>query len=183
MNVFHQRYHLAERKILSIYMKAHDIVILAKLCQMPQRQWTQKELSSSLKISQAEISYALNRMENSKLYDKASSFVMINNFLEFLRYGFNYVFPAVVGAEKVGIPLKGLQGMQQNRLIVWEYPEGSFSGSGINPLLYENLPEVVINDSNLHQVLSFIEWIRLGSVREKDIAFDLLKSQWSGYGK
>ena len=69
-------------------------IILAAMCETPQRTWTQKELASKLKISQAEISNALNRMEKSKLYDKKIQSVKIHSFLEFLKYGLPYVLHA-----------------------------------------------------------------------------------------
>jgi hypothetical protein len=164
-------------------MKPQDIIILATMCEPHQDPWTQKELSAKLKISQAEISYGLNRMEKSKLYDKKNQTVFIHGFLEFLRYGLPYVFPAERDQDKIGIPLMELDGMHSTKKMVWAYENGTIVGSSVTPLFYEKIPEAIVNDNYLRQVVSCIEWLRIGSVREKDIAFTSLKVLWADYGK
>jgi hypothetical protein len=164
-------------------MKSQDIIILATICERAPLFWTQKELATHLKISQAEISYSFTRMEKSKLYDKKNQMVMLNGFLEFLRYGLPYVFPAETGTEKIGIPLKQLDGMHSKRKVVWEYEYGTDVGLSLTPLFYDKLPEAIMTHKYLLQSVSWIEWLRIGSSREKDIAFQSLKNLWTNYGK
>ena len=59
--------------------------------------------------------------------------------------------------------------IKSNEDFVWPHSKGSHRGHSIAPL-YKTVPEAVINDPVLHEYLALVDAIRIGNVREKNIA-------------
>ena len=77
-------------------MKPQDILVILKIHFWPYGKWTVREIADSIFISKSEVSYAINRMKVSKLYNPVTNRVNIKNLEEFLYYGLSYAFPAVL---------------------------------------------------------------------------------------
>ena len=54
--------------------------------------------------------------------------------------------------------------------------KGKLKGQAVNPL-YKSVPEAVLNDPKLHELLALVDAIRVGNVREKKLAVGELKER------
>ncbi len=59
---------------------------------------------------------------------------------------------------------------------VWANAKGSHRGQAIEPL-YKSLPQMVKEDKLLYELLTIVDTIRVGRVREIKIAIDELKKR------
>ncbi len=162
-------------------MRPHDIAILLKIVSMKKQQWLIKELAFNLKISPGEISESINRSVIAGLmsYDKKS----VNKLalLDFLKSGFRYVFPVQPGPLVRGIatahsapPLN--KEIVSDEYFVWPHHNGNLRGMAIKPL-YPKLPEACLNDYVFYELMALTDALRIGKVREQNIAFNLLKKK------
>lgn len=84
-------------------MRPVDVVVLLRIM-MYQTPWLKKDLASDLHVSNSEVSESLNRSMLAGLIDSSKRKVLQNTFLDFLRCGLPFVFPAIPGAVTRGIP-------------------------------------------------------------------------------
>ena len=163
-------------------MRPQDIVVLLKIIAIKNDDWYNSHLAHSLKISTSEISEALNRSKIAGLIDLKKRKVNINSFIEFLIYGLKYVFPAEPGAMVKGIPTAHSaspikeQISSGSDIYVWPYAKGSIRGQAIEPL-YKTLPQIVHEDKLFYELLTIVDTIRVGRVREIKIAIDELNKR------
>lgn len=157
-------------------LKPQDIVVLLKVHNLRNSEWTYSKLANSLHMSASEVHAALKRCEASGLYDSASREIKKNSLLEFLIHGLKYVFPGQPGPLSRGMPtahsaepLKDLLAVDPADAYVWPSPDGTVRGQTITPL-YKSVPEAAKSDSELYQMLSLIDAIRVGRVREQRLA-------------
>lgn len=155
-------------------LKPQDIVVLLKVNNSPT--WTYSQLAKSLHLSASEVHAALKRCEISRLYDSSSRKVLKSALLEFLVHGLKYVFPSQPGPLSRGIPtahsaepLKSLLLVAQDEAYIWATPTGDVRGQTIEPL-YRSVPSAAQNDKQLYELLSLVDAIRLGKVREQRLA-------------
>lgn len=166
-------------------MRPQDIAVLLKII-LSKPDWMNKEIAEGLFLSPAEISYSLQRSALAELLDQSKRKVMRNTFLEFIQYGLPRVFPAIKGAIAIGIPTAYsspvmsayLMTNQFNEVVIWPYAEGEARGESISPL-YPNAVKAALKDPELYELFSLVDVMRLGKVREKEIAFKLLKEKFS----
>lgn len=102
--------------------------------------------------------------------------------MDFLQYGIGYAFPAKPGPLVRGVPTAH-SGPPLNTLIesggeeyVWPSATGQLRGHAISPL-YANVVKAIKNDRELHELLSLVDAIRVGRVREKTLAVEELKKR------
>ncbi|WP_149694956.1 hypothetical protein [Chitinophaga sp. CF418] len=165
-------------------MRPQDIAVLLKIIISPSN-WMNKDIAEALLLSPAEISYSLQRSTLAELIDPSKRKVMRKTFLEFIRYGLPHVFPAIKGAIAVGIPTafsspvmsKHLMTNQSSEMVVWPYLEGQARGESIIPL-YPNAVKAALRDPELYELFALVDTMRLGKVREKEIALNLLKEKF-----
>jgi len=163
-------------------MRPQDILVLLKIISMKNPEWLNLDIANSLKISQSEVSEALNRCKIARLIDGDKRKIYVNSFKEFLIYGLKYVFPAEPGAIVRGIPtahsanpIKELIS-QGSENFVWPYSKGILRGQSIEPL-YDTIPMVVQNDILFYELLAILDTLRIGRVREIKIAIDELEKR------
>ena len=163
-------------------MRPQDILVLLKIISMKNPEWLNLDIANSLKISQSEVSEALNRCKIARLIDGDKRKIYIKSFKEFLIYGLKYVFPAEPGAIVRGIPtahsanpIKELIS-QGSENFVWPYSKGILRGQSIEPL-YDTIPMVVQNDILFYELLAILDTLRIGRVREIKIAIDELEKR------
>lgn len=159
-------------------MRPHDVVVLLKILSLDNG-WLNKDLSIGLNISQSEISESLNRSALAGLISPDKKKVFKSVLLKFIEYGLGYVFPAEPGAIGRGIPTAHSAPVLKNEIVsqenyVWPYASGDVRGQVITPL-YPNQVKAVLQDDKLYDMLALIDSIRVGKVREKDKALNLLK--------
>jgi len=163
-------------------MRPQDIVVLLKIISLRDNMWRNIDIANAIGISPSEVSEALNRCKIARLIDSKKRKVNINSFTEFLVYGLKYVFPTEPGAIVKGIPTAHSaspikeQISSDTDVYVWANAKGSHRGQAIEPL-YKTIPQIVPEDKLFYELLTIVDTIRVGRVREIQIAIDELKKR------
>ena len=169
-------------------IRPQDIVIILKKMTTPGRTMLNKDIAASLGISPAEISYAMERCRVAQLVDTTKSKINTLALKEFLVFGLKYVFPAVPGRVMRGVPTAVSASpikehiAQGNDVFVWPYKNGTMRGQSVNPL-YPTVPEAVANDEELYRLLVIVDTLRMGRMREREIAIVELEKAIEKYGQ
>jgi hypothetical protein len=166
-------------------MRPQDIAVLLKII-ISDSNWMSKAIAEDLFLSPSEISYSLQRSALAGLLDSSKRKVMRRTFLEFIQYGLPRVFPAMRGPIAIGIPTAFSSPVmssyfmtnQLNEMVVWPYAEGAVRGETISPL-YPNAVQAALKDQTLYELLSLADVMRMGKIREKEIALRLLEEKFS----
>ena len=155
-------------------LKPQDIVILLKIIALGEKSWFHHTLAQELVMSQSEVSQSLNRSRYAGLIDESRKKVNKLAFTEFLIHGVAYAFPQQPGALVRGVltahaaePLNKM--INANEKYVWPYAKGQERGQAIEPL-YSTVVEATLNDQALYELLTMVDAIRVGRIREKEIA-------------
>ncbi len=163
-------------------MRPQDIVVLLKIIALKHDDWYNSDLAYALKISPSEISEVLNRCKIAGLIDSKKRKVNVNSFMEFLVYGLKYVFPTEPGAMVRGIPTAhsalpiNEYISSGNEVYVWSYAKGTHRGQAIEPL-FISIPKIAQEDTLFYELLTIIDTIRVGKVREIKIAKEELEKR------
>lgn len=169
-------------------MRPQDIVVLLKKMTPSGRRMLNKDIAASLGISPAEISEAMERCRISQLVDNDKVRVNTLALKDFLVYGLRYVFPVQLGGVVRGIPTAVSASPFKEQLVqgkdvyVWPHKKGTVRGQAIPPL-YSTVPEAVANDDELYRLLAIVDMLRMGRVREREIAITELDKSFAGYGE
>ncbi|MGN5955570.1 hypothetical protein ACP6L2_13240 [Sphingobacterium lactis] len=160
-------------------MRPQDIVVLIKILTMYNESWQLKDLANSLYISNSEVSESLERSVYAGLIDFGKRKVHRGNLLDFLIYGMKYVFPVQPGILARGLPTAHSHPFLQtfissDQAYVWPSPSGSILGQAIEPF-YANQVKAAQGDDELYRLLALLDVIRVGKLREKNIAEKELK--------
>lgn len=162
-------------------MRPHDIAILLKIASKGTDQWYMKDLAHELQISPSEISESINRSVIAGLISSDKKTLRKLALIDFLQSGIRYVFPQRPGSITRGLgtaisapPLK--EEFFSNEHFVWPYGKGNLRGQAIEPL-HPNTPEACINDPKYYELMSLTDAIRIGKVREQNMAFEYLKER------
>ncbi|MGA3013488.1 MAG: hypothetical protein ABSD71_05595 [Bacteroidales bacterium] len=164
-------------------MRPQDVVILLKIATFRDRNWFGKDLATALFISPSEVSESLYRSSFAGLLDAEKRKLMIQAFLEFLEHGLKFVFPIQPGPIVRGMPTAH-SGPPLNKIIqsqefyVWTDALGEQRGQAIEPL-HPGVVKAAKLDPEFYELLSLIDTLRVGKVREQQIAIKELKSRFS----
>ena len=162
-------------------MRPQDVAILLKIISINSESWQMVSLANSLRISISEISESLNRSRIAGLIDYNKKRINRQNLLEFLEHGVRYVFPQEPGSMVRGIPTAHSHPTMKKNFIsemdyVWPDNKGTTMGLMIEPL-YPKQVEAVNEDELFYKLLSLVDVIRVGKVREIQYALiELRKS-------
>ena len=91
---------------------------------------------------------------------------------DFLTYGVQYVFPAEIGNIVRGVPTYISASPIKEQLAesrdyyVWRSAKGTARGQQITPL-YLSVPNAVLKDDELYQLLVIVDTLRVGGARER----------------
>jgi hypothetical protein len=160
-------------------MRPQDIVVLLKIISFGDDKWRNIDIANAIGISPSEVSEALNRCRIAKLIDSKKRKVNISSFTEFLIYGLKYVFPTEPGATVKGTPTAHSASPIKEQIssdvdiYVWSNAKGTHRGQAIEPL-YKTLPDIVHEDKAFYELLTIVDTLRVGRVREIKIAIDEL---------
>ncbi|MEG4812823.1 hypothetical protein QUA82_35820 [Microcoleus sp. F8-D3] len=164
-------------------LKPQDIVALLKVHCWREDSWTYSTLAQSLGMSASEVHGALSRCEAAGLYDREHRRIGKQALLEFLVHGLRYVFYAQPGPLSRGLPtahsaepLKSKLVASPSEVYVWPDPQDAVRGQSIAPL-YRSVPVAASNDPELYALLSLIDALRVGRVREQRLAEGELESR------
>lgn len=162
-------------------MRPHDILILLKIAAWQGPQWLMKDLAQELGISPSEVSESIHRSAQAGLLSADKKQLMRSALMEFLQYGLAYVFPQKPGALVRGVPTAHsappLAGMiQSEENYVWPSAKGEIRGQAIEPL-YKSVVKAISRDPLLYELLALVDAVRVGRVREKELAVEQLKKR------
>ncbi len=169
-------------------MKSQDVLVILKLFLYYhyKNKWTIREIAKSLNLSISETHSAIKRCKESGLYDDGLKRPVISAIEEFFIHGLKYIFPVTPGTFDRGIPtahsaypLSQFFATEENDVYIWPYENGQYRGLCITPL-YHTVPTIVENDIEMYALLSLLDGIRIGRVREKKIAIDELVKRLRG---
>lgn len=160
-------------------MRPQDVAILLKIIAIDNQQWQMAGLANSLRISISEISESLNRSRIAGLIDYNKKKVSRQNFFEFLEHGVRYVFPQQPGTMARGIATAHAHPFMKSSFVseldyVWPQNNGKLMGLIIEPF-YKNQVEAVEEDEFFYKLLSLVDVIRVGKVREIKFAVNELR--------
>lgn len=160
-------------------MRPQDVAILLKLVALGEVAWHLQSLSSSLFISLSEVSESLNRSRIAGLVDYRKKRVNRQSLMEFLEFGVKYVFPQEPGRISRGMAT-GLSHPFMKEVFasdfnfVWPDAKGDLMGLVIEPF-YEKQPAAAREDALFYKLLALMDVLRVGKVREVDVALAELK--------
>ncbi|MBM6498631.1 hypothetical protein [Flavobacterium macrobrachii] len=155
-------------------LKPQDVVILLKIIALGEKEWFHHTLAEELGMSQSEVSQSLNRSKYAGLIDDSRKKVNRIAFNEFISHGLSYVFPQHPGPIVRGM-LTAHSAKPLNQIInatdkyVWAYAKGNEKGQAVEPL-YNTVVPASIKDNKLYELLAMVDALRVGRVREKEIA-------------
>ncbi len=164
-------------------LKPQDLLVLLKVAAHPPQRWTYAALGEALTISASEAHACVKRAVAGGLAvvtTRGEWEPVRPNLLEFLLHGVRYVWPAVAGPVKRGVPtaigaepLASLLKSVPGDAPVWAHPNGSAKGPTLSPL-YRTAPQAALADPALHRLLALLDALRVGRLRERQLATDLL---------
>jgi predicted transcriptional regulator len=162
-------------------MRPHDIVILLKIAAKGSTPWLMKDLSVELGISASEVSESLNRSAIAGLISKDKTRLMKLSILDFLEHGLRYVYPQQPGAKVRGVPTAHAALPLSDEIVstepyVWPYGEGTVRGESVEPL-HPKVPEACLKDPVFYEYMALCDALRVGRVREKNIAIQELNKR------
>jgi hypothetical protein len=177
-----------------IAMKSQDILLLLKLISMEksgaqEADYSVRQLEAATGISKSELSASLNRCIRVGLAarDHHTGLPKVNRkaLLGLLLNGIRYVFP-VKPAELVrGIPTSFAAPVMEGKLMsagdvvnVWPDATGDTKGQAIAPL-FKSAPTAAKADSKLYELLALVDAVRIGNVRESQLAAQLLEKEFA----
>lgn len=160
-------------------MRPQDVAILLKIVALNRDDWQIQALSDELRISLSEISESLNRSRLAGLIDFKKKRPNRMSLLEFLQHGVKYVFPQSPGAMNRGMPTAHSHPFMKKHFLsdthyVWPDAKGEVMGQMVEPF-YERQPEAANDDSKFYLLLALVDAIRVGRVRETNLATNELK--------
>jgi predicted transcriptional regulator len=162
-------------------MRPHDIAILLKIASKGSEQWFMKDLAYELNISASEISESINRSIIGGLISSDKTSIYKLALLDFLKSGLRHVYPQQPGSMVRGIGTAHSAPPINNEIMsdeqfVWPYGKGNLRGQAVEPL-HPKTPEACLRDPKYYELMALTDAIRIGKVREQNIAFQMLKER------
>ncbi len=164
-------------------LKPQDVMVLIHLVgEKPE--WRYQRLAAELGMSTSEVHQALRRAAESGLYEPESRQVFRHALLEFIQHGLRYVYPAKRLPRCYGVPtahsvapLADSIVADPDDCVVWPCAQGASFGDGIEPL-YRAAPAAASRHPGLHRRLALVDAIRVGRLRERELARRLLEVEF-----
>ena len=172
-------------------LKPQDLLVLLKVAAHPPQRWTYAALGEALSMSASEAHASVKRAVVSGLAvspARGEWSPVRPNLLEFILHGVRYIWPAVPGPVKRGVPtafgaepLAGAMTAAPGEAPVWAHPAGSAKGPTLSPL-YRTAPQAALADPALHRLLALLDGLRAGRARERTLAAKLMASELMRFG-
>ena len=167
-------------------LKPQDLLVLLKVAAHPPQRWTYAALGEALAVSASEVHASVKRAVASGLAvapARGEWSLVRPNLLEFIEHGVRYIWPAMPGPVKRGVPtafgaepLASMLTAAPGEAPVWAYPAGSAKGPTLSPL-YRTAPQAALTDPTLHRLLALVDALRAGRARERALAAKLMKAE------
>lgn len=162
-------------------IKGQDILLLLKLHAHRDREWPFYRLAAELDMSPAEVHQAAKRCEQVgllSLIPKGRSHLKRVNksaLEEFLLHAVRYLCPPAHGPITRGMPTSFGAPCFPNMVTggemppVWPTPDGKVRGLEFSPI-YRSAPIAAERDPALYELLVFVDAMRGGKARERELA-------------
>lgn len=166
-------------------LRPQDVVVALKLCAHPERVPALIPLSVELGISVSNVHGALKRIRKSGLLVLSEEGEVLGQrrLLEFLVHGLPYVWPAELGANARGMPTAHSAPPLESRIVaaevdvvVWPEARGGARGQSVKPLI-PSAAAAARRDEKLYELLALADALRVGRVRERKLAAELLEKK------
>ena len=165
-------------------LRPFDIALLLKLTLPGAAEASFQKLASELHVSSSEVHAAMKRVRISGLLSHdGPKKVNRSALVELLGHGVRYVYPAVRGEMTRGIPTafaaKPLSSVVHNggaEIPVWPHVLGAVRGYLFEPL-YKHAAEAALADPAFYELLSLVDALRDGRVRERRMALEILSKR------
>jgi hypothetical protein len=165
-------------------LRSLDIAVLLKLTLPGAAEFSFQKLASDLHVASSEVHGAVKRARLSGLmqHDRPKK---VNRLalLELLGHGVRYVYPAIGGEMTRGVatsfaaePLRSVIHDSGAEVPVWPYVLGKVRGYTFEPL-YKHAAEAALSDPAFYELLSLVDALRDGRVRERKIALEMLSKR------
>jgi hypothetical protein len=168
-------------------LKPQDLVVALKVAVNGARDFGLVALGQELGMALSAVHGAVGRCEQARLLSRADRSIkaLTPSLLEFAVHGARYAFPPVHGGLSRGMPtsLAGpslRERFDQTKAMcpVWPDALGDAYGPSLVPL-HHTVPQACRLDPKLFDVLTLIDAVRAGAVREREIAAALLVERLS----
>ena len=134
--------------------------------------WTQSQLALGLGVSQSNIHRALKQLHASGLM--RSNKPQRHAFRDVTVHAVRHIYPAVLGPPARGVatahstPTIALQ-IRAEETMVWPLDSASAFGTALEPL-HPCVPGAAQRSSRFHELMALIDVIRVGRIRERQLA-------------
>jgi hypothetical protein len=158
-----------------------DIAVLLKLTIQGAAEMSFQQLASDLHLSPSEVHGSCKRSNLSRLLNQGvRKTVNRTALMQFLEHGVRYAFPVEQGALSRGIPtayaaepLRSAIQQGNDPPPIWPYVEGTVRGYSFAPL-YKRAALAALADPQLYELLSLVDALRDGRIRERKLALEML---------
>jgi len=158
-----------------------DIAVLLKLTLPGAAELSFQKLASDLHVASSEVHGSIKRAQVSGLIQHdGSKRVNRSGLLELLGHGIRYVYPAVRGELTRGVPtsfaaepLRSVIHESGPEVPVWPSLLGKVRGYSFEPL-YKHAAVAALADPVFYELLSLVDALRDGRVRERKIALEMM---------
>jgi hypothetical protein len=166
----------------NLVLRPVDIPVLLKLTLTGMSGLSFQKLAACLHLSSSEVysSFKRSRLSGFLAPDEPKK-VNRSALLEFLEHGLRYSFPAERGNPTRGIPtayaaepLKAAVQQGEDLPPVWPCVKGKVRGYAFTPL-YNHAAAAAMDDAEFYQLLTLVDALRDGRVRERKLAMDELR--------
>lgn len=167
-------------------LKPQDLLVLLKVAAHPPQRWTYAALGEALAMSASEAHASVKRAVASGLAvapARGEWSPIRPNLLEFIVHGVRYIWPAMPGPVKRGVPtafgaepLASMLTAAPGEAPVWSHPAGSAKGPTLTPI-YRTAPQAALTDPALHRMLALVDALRAGRARERTLAAKLMEAE------
>jgi len=154
-----------------------DLVVALKLHGMPPDARTFQQAAGELGISPSQVHTAAHRAARARVLRGASRkeerALRVRPVLPFLVEGVRFSFYPAFGPEARGVPtgasvLEGTE-LLGGKAVVWPYAAGKEWGRALEPL-DKCVPGAASTDPVLYRSLALIDALRIGGIREREVA-------------
>ena len=169
-------------------LKPQDLLLCLALAARDASAWTYAQLAASLGLSASEAKKGVDRALAAGLLAPAleegeKPMPVRRALVDFLVHGARYAFYAQPGRVVRGVPTAWAAPPLDGEVVggdelppVWPSPHGSVRGQEIEPL-YGSVPEVVLGDPALYELLALVDALRIGRIRERELAAGHLRER------
>ncbi len=162
-------------------LRSFDIAVLLKLTLPGAAELSFQKLASDLHVASSEVHGAVKRARLSGLMQHdGPKRVNRSAFLDLLGHGMRYVYPPIRGEQTRGVPtsfaaepLRSVIHEGGSEVPVWPYVLGKVRGYSFEPL-YKHAAEAALADPAFYELLSLVDALRDGRVRERKIALEIM---------